>query len=151
MNKLLSEKVAIVTGAGQGIGLGIAQAFAKEGARLVITGRDHAKLERAAAGLQALGAEVLVVAGDARRREDADKTVAATIERFSRVDILVNNAQSSIPGVPLEEVDDDTFAMTLESGLMGTFYFMQAVYPHMKAQHAGAMPQIASTPVEKPR
>jgi NAD(P)-dependent dehydrogenase (short-subunit alcohol dehydrogenase family) len=141
---LLADKVAIITGAGQGIGLGIAQAFAKEGARLVITGRDQAKLERAAAELQALGAEVLVVAGDARRRDDADKTVAATIAHFGRVDILVNNAQSSTPGVPLEKVDDDTFAMTLESGLMGTFYFMQAVFPHMKAQNDGVIVNFGS-------
>lgn len=141
---LLQDKVAIVTGAGQGVGLGIAQAFAKEGARLVITGRDPDKLERAATDLRARGAEVLIVAGDTRHRADADKTVAEAIERFGRIDILVNNAQSSKPGVPLEQVDDETFALSLESGLMGTFYFMQAVFPHMKAQNAGAIVNFGS-------
>lgn len=140
----LTGKVAIITGAGQGIGLGIAQAYAKEGAQLVITGRDAAKLEVAAAALRDLGAAVLVVAGDARRRSDAVATVNAALDKFGRVDILVNNAQSSTPGIALEDVDDDTFAMTLESGLMGTFHFMQSVFPLMKAQGGGVIINFAS-------
>jgi NAD(P)-dependent dehydrogenase (short-subunit alcohol dehydrogenase family) len=144
MSNLLSGKVAIITGAGQGVGLGIAQAYAREGARLVITGRDATKLEKAAAALRALGAEVVIAAGDARKRADAERAVAAAMEHFGHIDILVNNAQSSTPGVALEDTDDEIFALNLESGLMGTFYFMQAVYPHMKAQGGGRIINFGS-------
>lgn len=132
--KTLAGKVAIITGAGQGVGLGIAQAFADAGAALAITGRDESKLRAAAEGLSARGAQVLTLPADARKRATANATVQATVERFGRLDILVNNAQSSVPGTMLEELDDATIALTLESGLLGTIYFMQAALPHLKKQ-----------------
>jgi NAD(P)-dependent dehydrogenase (short-subunit alcohol dehydrogenase family) len=128
----LEGKVALITGAGQGVGFGIAQAFATAGANLVITGRDGAKLETAAAKFRAAGAEVAIVPGDVRTRETALRDVAAAVERFGRLDVLVNNAQSSVPGTPLEQIDDATIALTLESGLLGTLYHMQAAFPHLK-------------------
>ena len=132
--KPLQDKVAIVTGGGQGLGLGISKAMAAAGAQVVITGRDPAKLQAAASQIGAHGLPVLTVAGDVRRRASAEQAVAATIEKFARLDILVNNAQSSKPFVPLEQIDDDTIALTLESGLLGTLYFMQASFPHLKRQ-----------------
>lgn len=140
----LQDRVAIVTGGGQGVGLGIATAMARQGANLVLTGRTEAKLREAETALQALGAQVLVVPGDTRRRADADKTIALAIERFGRIDALVNNAQSSTPGVPLEALTDDDWRETLESGLYGTLYFMQAVFPHMKQQNTGRIVNFAS-------
>ena len=134
MSTALKGKVAIVTGAGQGIGLAIARSFARAGAHLVVTGRDADKIERAAAGLRGLGAEVLVVPGDAARRETATRTVEATIARFGQHDVLVNNAQASVPGVPLQQIDDDMIALSLHSGLLGTLYHMQAAYPHLKGR-----------------
>ncbi|HTZ71182.1 MAG TPA: SDR family NAD(P)-dependent oxidoreductase [Acetobacteraceae bacterium] len=130
----LTGKVALITGAGQGVGLGIASAFAAEGAALVITGRDGAKLEGAATSLRERGAKVAICAGDARLREDAARAVAAAAAQFGRLDILVNNAQSSSPGVPFEEMDDATIRLTIESGLFGTLQHMQAAFPHLKAQ-----------------
>jgi NAD(P)-dependent dehydrogenase (short-subunit alcohol dehydrogenase family) len=138
------DRIAIVTGGGQGLGLGIAIALANEGANLVLTGRTEAKLRAAETTLKAHGAQVLVVPGDTRRRADADKTVALAIEHFGRVDALVNNAQSSTPGVPLEAVTDENWCETLESGLYGTLYFMQAVLPHMKQQGIGRIVNFAS-------
>ncbi|MFM0670700.1 SDR family NAD(P)-dependent oxidoreductase [Paraburkholderia sediminicola] len=140
----LKDRVAIVTGGGQGLGLGIAIALASEGANLVLTGRTEAKLRAAETTLKAHGVQVLVVPGDTRRRADADKTVALAIEHFGRVDALVNNAQSSTPGVPLEAVTDENWCETLESGLYGTLYFMQAVLPHMKQQGTGRIVNFAS-------
>ena len=140
----LAEKVAIVTGGGQGVGLGVARALAAEGANLVLTGRTEAKLTQAADELSAIGSQVLVVPGDTRNRTDAARTVALTIERYGRVDALINNAQSSSPGVPLESVTDDDWSNTLESGLYGTLYFMQAVLPPMKLQGRGAIINFGS-------
>jgi NAD(P)-dependent dehydrogenase (short-subunit alcohol dehydrogenase family) len=131
--KRLAGKVAIITGAGQGVGLGIAQVFADHGAALVISGRDAKRLDTAAAALKSRGAEVLTVPGDVRKRASANATVEASIRQFGKVDILVNNAQSSVPGTPLEQIDDATIALTIESGLLGTLYHMQAVFAHMKA------------------
>ncbi|PMS36698.1 NAD(P)-dependent dehydrogenase (short-subunit alcohol dehydrogenase family) [Trinickia symbiotica] len=142
--KKLAEKVVIVTGGGQGVGLGVARALADDGANLVLTGRTEAKLTRAADELRDLGAQVLVVPGDTRNRADAVRTVELTVERFDRVDALVNNAQSSSPGVPLESVTDEDWRTTLESGLYGTLYFMQAVLPRMKLQGRGAIINFAS-------
>jgi len=132
--KRLSGKVALITGAGQGLGLGIAQAFADEGALLAITGRREAVLKSAAESLIGRGAKVITVVADSRRRADARKAVDAAIQAFGQLDVLVNNAQSSAPGKPFSELDDDTIDLTLESGLYGTIYHMQEAFPHLKAK-----------------
>lgn len=141
---MLDGKVAIVTGAGQGVGLGIALALAEQGAKIVITGRHEDKLRAAANEIRAKGApEVLWVVGDARKRENAQNTVRATIEKFGRLDVLVNNAQSSSPGTLFENTDDETIASTLESGFFGTLYFMQASFPYMK-ERGGSIINLGS-------
>ena len=141
---ILLDKVAIVTGAGQGVGLGIALALAVEGATLAITGRNEDKLHAAAELIRAQGApDVLIVAGDARSRSDAQHAVHATVAKFGRLDVLVNNAQSTVTGVPFENFDDPTIAMILESGLLGTLYFMQASFPHMK-ERGGSIINLGS-------
>jgi len=132
--KALEGKVALITGAGQGIGLGIARAFASVGARLAITGRDAAKIDRAAKELAALGAEVLTIPGDAASRQGAKDAIAAVIQRFGQLDVLVNNAQASVPGVPLADIDDGMIALSMGSGLYGTLFHMQAAYPHLKGR-----------------
>jgi NAD(P)-dependent dehydrogenase (short-subunit alcohol dehydrogenase family) len=139
----LTGKVALITGGGQGVGLGIAHAFAAEGAALLITGRDVAKLEAAAEALRASGKNISVCAGDVRKREDAVRAVEAAITNFGRLDVLVNNAQSSTPGTPFEDMDDATMRLTLESGILGTVQHMQAAFPHMKA-HGGSIINLGS-------
>jgi len=140
----LSGKVAIITGGGQGVGLGIATALAEAGARIVITGRHEDKLRGAAEQIRAAGApDVLTVVGDTRRRESAQQTVSATIGKFGHLDVLVNNAQSSTPGRAFEEIDDAAIAMTLESGFLGTLYFMQAAFAHLK-ERGGSIINLGS-------
>ena len=134
MTGRLNGKVAIVTGGGQGVGLGIAQVFAREGAKLLITGRTPDKLEKAAAELRAMGGEAAWIAGTAGLRADAEAAVAKAVDLFGGLDILVNNAQTSKPGTLFEDTDDALFAITIESGLYGTFQHMQAAMPHMKAR-----------------
>jgi len=75
---------------------------------------------------------------------DAQILMAAIFEHFGRIDALVNNAQSSTPGVSLEAVTDENWCETLESGLYGTFHFMQAAWPHMKQQRSGRIINFAS-------
>jgi NAD(P)-dependent dehydrogenase (short-subunit alcohol dehydrogenase family) len=128
----LKDKVAVITGGGQGVGLGIARAFALEGAALVLTGRTEEKLRTAKDELETLGARVALCAGDASNRSDAERAVRTAAESFGGLDILVNNAQTSRPGIPLEELDDETIRTTLESGLIGTIQHMQAAFPLLK-------------------
>jgi NAD(P)-dependent dehydrogenase (short-subunit alcohol dehydrogenase family) len=130
----LTGKVAIVTGGGQGIGLGIAQVFAREGARLVLTGRNADKLELAVSTIGKNGGEAKWFVGTAGVRADAEAAVAKAVAEFGGIDVLVNNAQTSRPGTSFEDHDDDLLALTLGSGLYGTFQHMQAALPHMKAK-----------------
>lgn len=139
----LTGKVAIITGAGQGVGLGIAQCFADEGASLVITGRTESKLRDIAPDLTERGGRVTICSGDTRQRGDAARAIQRAIDEFGQLDILVNNAQSSEPGTPLEDISEDTVRLTVESGLYGTLNHMQAAFPHMK-EHGGSIINFGS-------
>jgi NAD(P)-dependent dehydrogenase (short-subunit alcohol dehydrogenase family) len=128
----LDGKVALITGGGQTIGLGIARVFAAEGADLVITGRDEHKLRSVVPQLEGLGAKVVVAPGDAAVRANAQKAVQAAVDAFGRLDVLVNNAQAMSGGVPLEEVDEALVQLTIGSGFYGTLWHMLAALPHLK-------------------
>ena len=130
--KKLTGKIAIITGAGQGVGLGIARMFAAEGAGLIITGRNEVKLEKAAEELRALGAQVNICPGDAAQRESADAAIAKATTTFGRLDILVNNAQATTPGKPLEETTAADFKLVVDSGFGGTYHHMMAALPLLK-------------------
>ncbi|MBR3689688.1 MAG: SDR family oxidoreductase [Eggerthellaceae bacterium] len=142
----LKGKTAIITGAGfaalkdgsaGSIGFGIATAYAKEGCNLVITGRNMAKLEAAKEKLEGEhGIEVLIVQADVNAGADNASVVQSvidqTIEKFGRIDVLVNNAQASASGVTLADHTTEQFDLAMYSGLYATFYYMQACYPHLK-------------------
>lgn len=143
---MFDGKVAIITGAGfaalkdgsaGSIGYGIAIAYAKEGANLVITGRNTKKLEDAKERLEAdYGIEVLTVAADVNAGADNKAVVQSvidqTIEKFGRIDVLVNNAQASASGVSIADHTTEQFDLALYSGLYAAFYYMQACYPYLK-------------------
>jgi NAD(P)-dependent dehydrogenase (short-subunit alcohol dehydrogenase family) len=142
----LTGKTAIITGAGYAalkdgsagsIGYGIATAYAKEGANLVITGRNVKKLEDAKQRLEeAYGIKVLAVQADVNAHADnkavVDNVVKTAIDEFGRIDVLVNNAQASASGVTIEGHTTDQFDLAIYSGLYATFYYMQACYPYLK-------------------
>ncbi len=132
MTGRLEGKTAIVTGGGQGIGEGIATLFAREGARVLITGRNADKLEKAAATIASQGGQAAWIVGTAGVRADAEAAAAKAAELYGRVDVLVNNAQTSRPGTSFEDHDDALFDLTIGSGLYGSFQHMQAVLPYMK-------------------
>ncbi|WP_300564343.1 SDR family NAD(P)-dependent oxidoreductase [uncultured Acetatifactor sp.] len=153
----LTGKTAIITGAGRAvlsdgrcgsIGYGIATAYAKEGANLVITGRNVKKLEDAKEELERLyGIQVLTVQADVNAGADNEavvgEVVKQTMEKFGRIDVLINNAQASASGVPLAEHTTDQFNLALYSGLYAAFYYMKACYPHL-AETKGSVINFAS-------
>jgi NAD(P)-dependent dehydrogenase (short-subunit alcohol dehydrogenase family) len=124
----LDGKVVIVTGAGQGIGAGIALAAAAEGASVVVAGRTLEKVERTAAEIIERGVDALAVKCDVRRRDEVDTCITATLERFGRIDGVVNNAQMVALG-PVLDITEKDARRTWESGFLGSLWFMQAAYP----------------------
>ncbi len=142
----LKGKTAIITGAGfatlsdgrcGSIGYGIATAYAKEGANLVITGRNLKKLEDAKSDLESkYGIKVLIMQADVNAGVDnkavVDSVIQKTIETFGRIDVLINNAQASASGVTIENHTTEQFDLAIYSGLYATFYYMQACYPYLK-------------------
>ena len=142
----LQGKTAIITGAGRAvlsdgrcgsIGYGIATAYAKEGANLVITGRNVKKLEDAKEELERLyGIQVLPIAADVSDGADNEAVVngvvKAAVDKFGRIDVLINNAQASASGVKLEDHTTEQFNLAMFSGLYATFYYMKACYPYLK-------------------
>jgi NAD(P)-dependent dehydrogenase (short-subunit alcohol dehydrogenase family) len=128
----LADKVVIVTGAGQGIGEGIALAAAAEGAKIVAAGRTLEKVERTIATIVERGGSGLALQCDVRRQDEVNATVAATLEKFGQIDGLVNNAQMVALG-PVLEITEKDARRTWESGFLGSLWFMQAAYESLKA------------------
>lgn len=142
----LTGKTAIITGGGRAvlsdgscgsIGYGIATAYAKEGANLVLTGRNVKKLEDAKEELERLyGVKVLAVQADVNAGADnkaaVEHVVKQAVEEFGRIDVLINNAQASASGVTLADHTTEQFDLAIYSGLYATFYYMQACYPYLK-------------------
>lgn len=143
---LFTEKTVIITGGGRAvlsdggcgsIGYGIATAFAKEGANLVLTGRSKQKLEDAKEELERLyGVNVLPVQADVCAGSDNEATVNHVIDdaikKFERIDVLINNAQASASGVTIAEHTTEQFDLAIYSGLYAAFYYMKACYPYLK-------------------
>ena len=146
MGKLLEGKTAIITGGGKAvlkdgtigaIGYGIATAYAKEGANLVLTGRNVKKLEDAKEELERLyGIKVLPVQADVNAGGDNEAAVKHVVEMavktFGKIDILVNNAQASASGIPLAEHTMEQFNLAIYSGLYSAFIYMRECYPYLK-------------------
>ncbi len=129
--KQLEGKIALVTGAGQGVGRGIALALAEAGALVVLAGRTLEKCERVLGEIEAAGGQGLAIACDVSQRVDCEGAVASAVAAFGRLDILVNNAHTSRPMVGVEATRDKDMALAFQ-GFHGGFYCMQAAFPHLK-------------------
>lgn len=121
-------KVVVVTGAGSGIGEGAARRFSAEGAMVVLAGRTEAKLARVAASLDPQ--RTLAHAADVSRREDAEALVAATLRRFGRLDVLVNNAGTAVTG-PLLALEPEDWRKVMATDLDGVYFCTRAALPHL--------------------
>jgi len=130
----LGGKVAVVTGGGRGIGAGIAAALAGAGAATVVVDRNSDNAEATVAGIWADGGSARAMACDVSDRSAVSNVVDSVVAEFGHLDILVNNAQALRPMVPLAQCTPDDLALTLDSGVWGTFHFMQLCYPHMAGQ-----------------
>ena len=153
----LTGKTAIITGGGKAvlsdgrcgsIGYGIATAYAKEGANLVITGRNVQKLEEAKADLEKqYGIKVLVVQADVNAGADNEtvvqNVVKQAVDTFGDIHVLINNAQASASGVTLADHTTEQFDLAMYSGLYAAFYYMKACYPYL-AKTKGSVINFAS-------
>ncbi len=128
----MEKKVVLITGGGKGIGFGIATAFAKEGADIVITGRTVATLTKAQETLESYGVKVLPIAADGGHEDEVRNAVRQIIERFGRLDVLINNAQVSASGVLLADHTKADFDLAINSGLYATFFYMRECFPYLK-------------------
>ncbi|MGZ4875441.1 MAG: SDR family NAD(P)-dependent oxidoreductase [Candidatus Angelobacter sp.] len=125
----LAGKVAIITGGGSGIGKAIAVAFVREGAQVVIAGRDGKKLEAAAAEI---GGDCLAVSADVSSASGVQRLVNAALEKFKSINILVNNAAVLLPGTA-ESLSEEDFDQTFSVNVRGLWLMSRAVLPHMRA------------------
>ncbi|MCB1677213.1 MAG: SDR family oxidoreductase [Halioglobus sp.] len=129
--KPLNDKVALVTGAGQGVGQGIAFALAGAGAKVAATGRTLSKVEATCKEIEARGGEALAVQCDVKQLQSLTQCVEAVVARFGGINILVNNAQE-VPNGTLLEVSDEAFEAGWISGPLATFRLMKLCHPYLK-------------------
>jgi len=139
----MSRKVAIVTGASQGIGQGIAIALGEAGASVVCAARNVEKLLETCAAVEHAGGEAIAVACDVRKLEDVENCVAKAVEAFGAIDVVVNNAQT-IQYVYLDDASDQTMLDTLHSGPLASYRFMQCARPYLKARGGGVIVNVGS-------
>lgn len=144
----LRGKSAIVTGAASGFGAGIARRFVEEGARVAIVDKNIASAEALAAEL---GDSAMALACDVSSARDVEAVRDATLARFGRIDILVNNAAVPQSPTPLEEVEEDVFDRLLAVNVKALYVASRAIVPVMRAGGGGAIVNIGSTGGVRPR
>jgi len=143
-NPILTDKVAIVTGASLGIGRATAELFAREGATVVICGRKQETLDQVASELDGVPGKLVPVACHIGRANDLRSLVETTTREFGKIDILVNNAATNIAQEPVLQVDEAKFDKMVEINLKSAFRIIQAVAPGMCERGWGAIVNIAS-------
>jgi 3-hydroxybutyrate dehydrogenase len=143
MSQSLQGKVALITGAASGIGLAIAETFAKEGATVGIADLNEAAAQQVADGLRAAGFEALPITCDVTREEQVKEAIDTLVNKYGRLDILVNNAGMQYVS-PLEEFPSDKFELLVKIMLTAPFYGIKHAMPIMKRQGFGRVLNMAS-------
>lgn len=147
---LLVDRVAVVTGAGRGLGRVIATALAEAGATVVVSGRDRTALGATEAAITAAGGRALTLPADVTDAAALEELASETLARLGRIDVLVNNSGIAGPSGPLESIDpadwDETFAVNVR----GVFLACRAVIPTMRAHGRGVIVTIGSYTGKRP-
>lgn len=142
----LQGKVAIVTGGGQGIGEAIAVGYAREGAKVLITGRTLGKLEEVVGKIEAAGGTAIALDALAGEKEQSQKTVELALSKWGRVDVLVNNAHTFTDYLPLEDPKmEENCMIDFQSAFFGSLQLMQLCFPIMVGQGGGSMINMGSS------
>ncbi len=140
----LSDRVAVVTGASRGLGQGFATALAEAGAHLVVASRHAGELEAAAAAVRRAGREVLAVEADITREEDMRRLAARAVERFGRIDVLINNAATERCNLPPEQTSLADWQKVIDANVTGAFLCAREVGKVMIGQKGGRILNLAS-------
>jgi len=136
----LDGKVAIVTGAARGIGKGMATALLKAGASVTITDIRQETLDQTSAEFDKIpGAEHLAVVADGTKDDDVDRAVQMTADTFGLIDVLINNAQTAVTGVNLEDQSVEDVMVGMDSGFFASFRYMKACFPYLKESQGTAI------------
>jgi NAD(P)-dependent dehydrogenase (short-subunit alcohol dehydrogenase family) len=144
MGRKLENKVALITGAGGGMGGACAAAYAGEGAGVVCVDLNREPLAQTADSITAGGGKVLALEADVCDQAAVEHAVQEALKEFDRIDILVNCAGHQGPGAPVWEVDPDGWQLTIDVNLRGTFLFCRYVLPQMVSRKAGKIINVAS-------
>ena len=145
----LAGRVALVTGAGQGIGRGIALVYAREGAKVAVAELKAHRGERTAQEIRDAGGDAVALVADVGRKADVDRMVAETVERWGGLDVLVNNAHGFGARAPLEDIPDEQFDLSWTSGVKGTWWAMCAARPHLAAHGRGRIVNMVSLAADR--
>ena len=140
----IKDKIAVVTGAGSGIGRAIAELFAEEGARVAVADINVEGGRETVAAIEKAGGEAVFVETDVSRGPDVKALVQGTVDRWSRLDIMVNNAGVNLPCLIHEEESEDIFDRTVAVNYKGTFYGCKYAVVQMLRQKKGAIVNIGS-------
>lgn len=139
----LAGKVTLITGAGTGIGRACALLFAREGARVALAGRRHETLEQVVGEIEGAGGEAAAVVCDVTRSADVEKMIGAVVERFGRLDVLVNNA-GAVLAANAEQTTEEQFDHLIAVNLKGTFLVSRAALSAMRQAGKGSIVNIGS-------
>ena len=139
-----ANKVAIVTGAGQGMGKAVAERLAQGGSKIVVFDINSDQAEAAISSLNEYSSESMVVTGDVTKKDDVEKAVKDTVDRFGQVDILINNAGVLRPTAVID-IDEKEWDWVVAVNLKGTFLFSQAVLKIMRKNNWGRIVNFSST------
>jgi 3-oxoacyl-[acyl-carrier protein] reductase len=140
----LKDKVAIITGGSVGIGKGITLGFVREGAKVVITARNEERLKKTEGEIKSMGGEVLALRSDVSVMKDINELVEKTMQRFGKIDILVNNAAMMTPPVPFLHRTEEIFDQIIQTNLKGLYFLTQAVAKRMVEKKYGKIIHISS-------
>jgi|SRR5213080_1786001 len=141
----VAGRVVIVTGSGQGVGRGLANHLGKAGASIVVAEWKPDKMARTVDELAGLGVAALGVETDVNQQDSINAMVEQAVAHFGRVDAIINNAQTFRPNAPMSEVTADDVDVFYRSGVLGSLWAMQAVYPHMRAAGWGRIVNFGSS------